>query len=176
MRLLVGDGAGRVYVLDRRDTAIGRDPSCQIRLEDEGVAEHHAVVQAITRRHVLVVDPEGIGVTRINGQLVENAPLSDGDIVMLGSRAVARFEYHGVVPHDDRPARNHARVAPKVLRSLPLSERGVASLFVRGMSDEEIGRVLGLDAPTTHERLAGLHRRLGTTARTELIAALVDAD
>ncbi len=165
LRWLDGCAAGRVHVLDRSVTVIGRDQSCRIIVEDDGIAERHAEIHSALGRRPVLMGSSGADTTRVNGRVVQEAPLRDGDVVLLGPTAAARFEYRGV---------RRVRIPDPGLPTLSAADREIASHFVRGRRDEQIAHALGLPTRRVTERVARLHQRFETTARVDLIAALVD--
>jgi DNA-binding NarL/FixJ family response regulator len=51
----------------------------------------------------------------------------------------------------------------------------VAREVARGLSDREVASALGISTATVHERVAALHRLLGTGTRVRLVAELASA-
>ncbi len=88
-----GPGAGTHITLQRgQPTRIGSGPDCELRIEEPGVADQHAVVKALR--------DQGYGVKalatglRVNGSEVEAAPLREGDVIEVGT---TRISYGGAV-------------------------------------------------------------------------------
>lgn len=72
---------------------IGRHQDNDIRLADTSVHRYHAVIQRTPEEAFVITDVSGKagnGV-RVNGQRLEHAMLSDGDVIELG-RARLKFE------------------------------------------------------------------------------------
>lgn len=172
LRLLDGLRAGRVYVLSRRDTLIGTGPACEVRLLDDVLAERHALIHSVPSRSPVLVDLAGAGNTMVNGFAVSDATLRDGDIVLLGPRIVARFEYRGVIRYEDGPIAG-VRVAPSVFRELDGDVRGVASCIARGMLAPEISEALDLTVETVHTRTTALLRQFDAKDRAALMKRLI---
>jgi len=90
--ILNGEFEGMSYELRSDETLIGRNPTTDITLLDEGISREHALV---------LYEPEGgsYGVedlqstngTKVNGKRVRSATLSDGDEIQVG-RTRFRFE------------------------------------------------------------------------------------
>jgi pSer/pThr/pTyr-binding forkhead associated (FHA) protein len=88
--LLVEDGEdGRLLPLTRDVTGIGRGFAVDLRLDDVSVSRRHAVVARRGGR-VRILDDRSANGTWVNGTRVQDADLSDGDVVVLG-RVVMTF-------------------------------------------------------------------------------------
>src|SRR5215216_3147286 len=83
-RLIYQDGdTPQTYTFSTGEVVIGRSPDCQIVLKDFGISRVHAK---------LVVDEDGVRIqdlkskngTQVNGVPVVEAPLKDGDRILLG--------------------------------------------------------------------------------------------
>src|SRR6188474_1612148 len=83
-RLIYQDGdTPQAYTFTEGEVTIGRSPDCQIVLKDFGISRTHAK---------LIADEEGVRIqdlkskngTQVNGVPVVEAPLKDGDRILLG--------------------------------------------------------------------------------------------
>src|SRR5688572_27196376 len=83
-RLIYQDGdTPQTYTFTAGEVLIGRSPECQVVLKDFGISRQHAKV---------VIDDDGIRIqdlkskngTQVNGVPVVEAPLKDGDRILLG--------------------------------------------------------------------------------------------
>jgi len=83
-----GPRAGRLFTLNPKGTSIGRDPQCEIILDDESVSRQHAKLRARKgkgdRDQYSIWDLASANGTLVNGQAVVKKPLKDGDEVMVG--------------------------------------------------------------------------------------------
>src|SRR6266545_3962679 len=88
-RLIYQDGdTPQAYTFTEGEVTIGRSPDCQIVLKDFGISRTHAR---------LVADDEGVRIqdlkskngTQVNGVPVVEAPLKDGDRILLGKFQLA---------------------------------------------------------------------------------------
>lgn len=88
-RLIYQDGdTPQAYTFTEGEVTIGRSPDCQIVLKDFGISRTHAK---------LIADPEGVRIqdlkskngTQVNGVPVVEAPLKDGDRILLGKFQLA---------------------------------------------------------------------------------------
>ena len=79
-----GPQVGERFFLDGKRITIGRDPKVQLFLSDVTVSREHAI---ITREgaEVRVRDAGSLNGTYLNGRIVEDALLNDGDILQIGT-------------------------------------------------------------------------------------------
>ncbi len=78
-----GPDAGERFVLDRPEITIGRDQDAAIFLNDVTVSREHAVV-SIEGPMVRIADRGSLNGTYVNGSIVDQAELADGDHVQIG--------------------------------------------------------------------------------------------
>jgi adenylate cyclase len=84
-RLIYQDGdSPRTYPFDSGEVVIGRAPDCQIVLRDVGISRNHAKLVVGEDGTVRIVDLKSKNGTQVNGVAVVEAPLKDGDRVLLG--------------------------------------------------------------------------------------------
>lgn len=82
---------GRVVALASRAVVIGRQPECDVVLDDANISRRHAEVAPSDGQYA-VRDLGSTNGTQVNGQLVTGQRiLRDGDIISLGSHSI-RFE------------------------------------------------------------------------------------
>ena len=83
-----GPRAGRLFRLDAEGTTIGRDPQCDIILDDEAASRRHAKVWAEENEggasQFFIQDLATSNGTFINGEQILKQALSDGDVVEIG--------------------------------------------------------------------------------------------
>jgi adenylate cyclase len=83
-RLLYQDGeTPQVYTFANGEVVIGRSPDCQIVLKDFGISRTHAKV-IVDDDGVRIADLKSKNGTQVNGVPVVEAPLKDGDRILLG--------------------------------------------------------------------------------------------
>lgn len=83
LQLEGADGA-RLVALDDPMVCVGRSFTSGLRIDDHSVSRRHAVfVRRFGRTKLL--DDRSLNGTFVNGRRVEEAELSDGDVVVLGS-------------------------------------------------------------------------------------------
>ena len=84
-RLLYQDGEAppQSYTFSTGEVTIGRSPDCQIVLKDFGISRTHARI-IVDEDGVRIADLKSKNGTQINGVQVMEAPLKDGDKILLG--------------------------------------------------------------------------------------------
>jgi adenylate cyclase len=88
-RLIYQDGdTPQTYTFTSGEVVIGRSPDCQVVLKDFGISRNHAKIQ-VTEDGVRIVDLKSKNGTQVNGVPVVEAPLKDGDRILLGKFQLA---------------------------------------------------------------------------------------
>jgi adenylate cyclase len=83
-RLIYQDGdTPQTYTFTTGEVVIGRSPECQVVLKDFGISRNHAKI-AVAEDGVRIVDLKSKNGTQVNGVPVVEAPLKDGDQILLG--------------------------------------------------------------------------------------------
>jgi FHA domain-containing protein len=81
---------GRRLTLSHEPLRIGRLPDCLISLSDPQVSRHHAEVRP-AHEGFEVVDLGSTNGTLVNGVVVKEHPLRDGDVILVGATSI-RYE------------------------------------------------------------------------------------
>jgi pSer/pThr/pTyr-binding forkhead associated (FHA) protein len=83
--LVVGKGAeiGERFYLESGTLSVGRDPACDIFLNDVTVSREHAMLHTAGGA-VTVEDTGSLNGTYVNGVLVDSATLRNGDALQVG--------------------------------------------------------------------------------------------
>jgi hypothetical protein len=81
---------GRRLTLGTEPLRIGRLPDCLISLSDPQVSRHHAEVRP-SHEGYEVVDLGSTNGTLVNGVVVKEHPLHDGDVILVGATSI-RYE------------------------------------------------------------------------------------
>ena len=90
LRILNGRKAGLEWLARRFPVRIGRDPSSDLCLDDDGVWERHFEIHLQSaQRFNLSATAEAF--TSINGEIIQEAVLRNGDLVEAGGLQI-RFE------------------------------------------------------------------------------------
>jgi len=86
-----GGFAGMSYELGPEPTVIGRSPSTDITLLDDGISREHAIIECDGEEGSFVIeDLQSTNGTKVNGKRVRTARLADGDEVLIGQ---TRFHF-----------------------------------------------------------------------------------
>jgi diguanylate cyclase (GGDEF)-like protein len=100
-----GNAVGKMFKLVGDTIIIGRAPTNEVLIDDEGVSRKHAYIQRAAAGLVLV-DGEAVAPGNIkkstngvfvNGQRVDRHLLTDGDKVQLGSSTILKFSFQDEV-------------------------------------------------------------------------------
>lgn len=91
VRVMVGRGEGREHMIDKPVTVIGRDELADVPLfGDQQIARRHVVIEQRNSGYFAAAAEPGLAFA-INGQMVGSSPLTDGDLLRIGSR---ELEFH----------------------------------------------------------------------------------
>ena len=86
-----GGFEGMAFDLTSAETLIGRNPTTDVTLLDEGISREHAVILLDEESGAYTVeDLQSTNGTKVNGKRVRSATLTSGDVIELGS---TRFEF-----------------------------------------------------------------------------------
>jgi two-component system cell cycle response regulator len=91
-----GRAVGKMFKLVGMKMVIGRSPTNEILVDDEGVSRQHAFVERNALGLILVDNGSTNGVF-VNGQRIQRHLLQDGDKVQLGSSAILKFSFQDEV-------------------------------------------------------------------------------
>lgn len=96
---LVGQLAGKQFILENKRVVVGRDPSqCQMILAQSVVSKIHAALEVDDLQRVTLIDLAGRGSTFVNGEPITRRELNDGDRIGFGLGGVVAFSYHAAFP------------------------------------------------------------------------------
>ena len=91
-----GGFEGISYDLDGAETLIGRNPTTDITLIDEGISREHALIIFDAEQQAFIVeDLQSTNGTRVNGKRVRSTELSDRDKLLIGHTL---FEFRAADP------------------------------------------------------------------------------
>ncbi len=80
-----GGFEGMTYEVAAEETLIGRNPTTDITLLDEGISREHAIVMYDEETDQYAVeDLQTTNGTKVNGKRVRSSPLQDGDELQVG--------------------------------------------------------------------------------------------
>lgn len=83
LRMVRGPQVGLTYPLNKEEITIGRNPNCDIFLNDMTVSRMHATIRRIGETMV-IEDAESYNGVWVNNQSIERKALSPGDFIQLG--------------------------------------------------------------------------------------------
>ena len=86
-RLLIRNGGfeGMTYDICADETLIGRNPTTDITLLDEGISREHALILWDSETDEFSIeDLQSTNGTKVNGKRVRSATLSEGDEIQVG--------------------------------------------------------------------------------------------
>lgn len=95
--VLSGKAVGKMFKVSPGEMLIGRAPSCDITLDDDGVSRKHARVLCKPNGAVMLLDLGSTNGTWVEGQQVDLKELSDGDRLQIGSATILKYGYHDSV-------------------------------------------------------------------------------
>jgi len=80
-----GEFAGMTYELSTDETLIGRNPTTNITLLDEGISREHSLILYDDAEGTYTIeDLQSTNGTKVNGKRVRSATLGNGDDVQIG--------------------------------------------------------------------------------------------
>ena len=89
---LDGDFEGMAYDLVAEETMIGRNPTTDITLLDDGISREHAIISyEESSSEYMVDDLQSTNGTKVNGKRVRSASLLPNDEIRIGNTTF-RFE------------------------------------------------------------------------------------
>jgi len=89
LTMISTDGSETALPIDKQRVRIGRDPDCEIRLDDPSVSRRHVVLNRVYNEYFLE-DQDSTNGTLLNGRRVYKHMLKHGDVLDVGS---FRFRY-----------------------------------------------------------------------------------
>jgi pSer/pThr/pTyr-binding forkhead associated (FHA) protein len=85
LEILNGGFEGMTYDLNTEEIVIGRNPTTDITLLDEGISREHAVIHYDSDAPGYVIeDLQSTNGTKLNGKRIRSAPLNEGDEIQIG--------------------------------------------------------------------------------------------
>ncbi|MCL1879724.1 MAG: FHA domain-containing protein [Actinomycetia bacterium] len=87
LTLIKGPLKGEVFYLEVFPVTIGRDPSCDIFLNNMTVSRQHAIMERQAGQ-VVVRDNQSLNGTWVNGKVADEAVLADGSLLQIGTFAM----------------------------------------------------------------------------------------
>jgi DNA-binding CsgD family transcriptional regulator len=160
-----GPDEGAAYEIGETVCVLGRDATADVVLRGEGVSRHHAKLIADHEGGVQVIDLGAKNGTWLNGTQVKAALLQHGDTLQVG-RVVLRYERAAAV----------TTVRTDAEGELTARELEIGRLVARGLTNAEIGGVLGISRATVATHLQRAYKRLGLSSRAELATLIASRE
>jgi len=84
LTLVKGSSKGSVFYLESFPITVGRDPICDIFLNDRTVSRQHAIIEQIGSK-IVVRDNHSLNGTWVDNKVVEQTELQDGSLLQIGT-------------------------------------------------------------------------------------------
>lgn len=95
LTIVRGPVAGEHFDLDREEVTIGRDPSCEVFLNDRTVSRHHAHL-TLREGKAIIEDLGSLNGTWVDGAIVSSTSLHDGSSIQIGTfKMVINIHHEG---------------------------------------------------------------------------------
>lgn len=94
---LNGRETGKMYAVTDRSLKLGRDPSCQISLNDPHISRFHAEILKRDNGEVCIRDIGSTNGVFVNGKRVTEQVLMESDKIVIGTRMQFKFCYQDAV-------------------------------------------------------------------------------
>jgi len=150
---------------------IGRDPACELRIDDESVSRRHASLR-VSEIAVELTDHGSRNGVRVNGDRVYGSvQLAPGDVLDVGPRKLTLREQGPADSIDKvtRPMPKLPREGSDSLSLLSPREREVFERLARGQTQREVAEELGLSVKTVETYRARIGDKLGLKTRADLV-------
>jgi len=92
-----GRETGQMHNLAGRTVKIGRDPVCEIMIDDPHVSRVHAEIVARGTKDIMIRDAGSTNGVFVNGKKISEQQLNDGDKILIGTRLYFKFCYQDAV-------------------------------------------------------------------------------
>lgn len=155
------------YFLEKDRFVIGRRPTCDIQVNDQGVSKEHAVILTVGNDQILE-DLKSTNGTQVNGEKVDRHILQNGDVIEVG-RYKIKYVNQKAIPDMDFdktlmiPAFDRSKLTPMdadtatheglQVETAVATARAVKNVFplgaVRGLSGDVAGQEIELVRPIT---------------------------
>jgi two-component system cell cycle response regulator len=89
--VLQGSNVGEMHRLEGPETVIGRSAATTLRLNDEGISRRHCRVISVSGGGFVLEDLGSANGTLVNGAMVQQHVLAEGDKISLGATTMLKF-------------------------------------------------------------------------------------
>jgi two-component system, cell cycle response regulator len=90
--VLQGTNVGEMHKIEGPELVIGRAASATVRLNDDGISRRHCRVLSIGGQ-VIIEDLGSANGTLVNGEMIQQHALKEGDKIRLGATTTLKFTY-----------------------------------------------------------------------------------
>src|SRR5215207_3063111 len=90
--VLQGTNVGEMHKIEGPELVIGRAVSAAVRLNDDGISRRHCRVLSIGGQ-VIIEDLGSANGTLVNGEMIQQHALKEGDKIRLGATTTLKFTY-----------------------------------------------------------------------------------
>jgi DNA-binding CsgD family transcriptional regulator len=164
---------------------IGRDPICEVHLDDESVSRRHAILRVRDDR-VTLRDHESRNGVHVNGERIfHEVPIGAEDRITVGTVGLRLVEQNpteanatGMPPTRPLPRMGPSEPqAPEVpgLEALSPRERTVLEQLARGKTQREVAEHLEVSVKTVETYRARIAQKLGLKTRADLVEYALEA-
>ncbi|HQY63035.1 MAG TPA: GGDEF domain-containing protein [Polyangiaceae bacterium] len=91
--VLTGSNVGAMHKLEAAETVLGRSNTADLRLTDDGISRRHARILK-AGSDVVIEDLNSANGTMVNGELITQRVLKNGDKISIGASTVVRFSFN----------------------------------------------------------------------------------
>src|SRR4029079_16954167 len=89
---LQGTNVGEMHKIEGPELVIGRAVSANVRLNDDGISRRHCRVLSLSGQ-LIIQDLGSANGTVVNGEIIQQHPLKEGDKIRLGATTTLKFTY-----------------------------------------------------------------------------------
>lgn len=159
-----GPDKGKQFVLRDTPIGIGRDPEREVALNDDRASRFHATL-AFDGENVVLVDQDSSNGTFLNGKLIDQGAVKEGDIIAIASTWIV----FGTEP--PTPERLEELAAGRAVRTRPKWSNGDATVIkpqsAMTVAREEIRALDILEAVADATGPLGESRGISVTVETD---------
>jgi hypothetical protein len=141
--LLSGDSSHPATDLATEGATIGRAPDNTLALDDKTVSRYHAEIRATDEGRWMVRDLASVNGILINGDLVSEQVLEDGDVLTVGETNLRFRDAGGPAPASARAGKGEPRASDRVDIGFKEGQQGLGAMAWTGVPDLEIAWPLG---------------------------------
>jgi len=89
--VIKGPNIGEKFFIDKKESFIGRSPESDVLLDDITVSRKHVILK-MEEKNCRLVDAGSLNGSYLNGNIVEEAVLQDGDRIQVGKYIFLFFQ------------------------------------------------------------------------------------